>query len=228
MMKCYERDAIRKGSEAPKKMRIRPQSVNRIIPHIDSVQLQADLESFCQQAGAAGAVDVAVIDATEVIFDEEIRKQVEIDNRYPSIHWPLNYPKDSIPEAVSVYQKGVLFRVGQDETLPRYVDGPITNVEHRGLYQKVYEIVTLLESAAFYRGYHLALGLAAGNCRGVFCSDETRCKAMIKGQVCIHPYKSRPSLEAAGIDARTMAKKLGWQGVSETESMILAGLVFVV
>jgi predicted metal-binding protein len=95
------------------------------------------------------------------------------------------------------------------------------------MYLKTYEISAALESAGFYMGYHLSLGLAAGNCRSVFCADEKRCWPMIKGKVCVRPNMGRPSMEAAGIDAVAIAKKLVMKFGEKEQSAILAGLVMI-
>ncbi len=208
-------------------MMAKPTTVRKIPAHVDPVQLEADLLYLKEKALSAGAADVSIIDAAEVIFSEEVKRRVTEADAYPSQHWPVDYPKDSIAEAVGAYKRGLVFRVNPGKGLPEYLGGPIAHASHRDDFRKVYEIAALVESAAFYCGYHLAIGLAAGNCRAVFCSEEPRCEAMIKGRACRHSYKARPSVEAAGVDARAMARRLGWPEVPVWESGFLAGLVLV-
>jgi predicted metal-binding protein len=50
---------------------------------------------------------------------------------------------------------------------------------------------------------------------------------MLKGRVCIHPYKGRPSMEASGMDAAAMAKKLKWEIPGDKSIPLLVGLVMV-
>jgi len=114
------------------------------------------------------------------------------------------------------------------ETMPDYGGGPISDETHRRFFIKTYQIVTDIESTAFYMGYHLTIGLAAGNCRAVFCSEEKRCWSMQKGRACIRPNIGRPSMEAAGIDAVAMAKHLNWKISKSAPYPILAGLVLIV
>jgi predicted metal-binding protein len=104
-----------------------------------------------------------------------------------------------------------------------YGGGPVANPDHRQAILRVYEIVTLLESNAFYLGYHLTLGFAVGNCRAVFCHDENRCWAMVKGRCCIRPYRARPGMAAVGVDADAMARQAGWSW----QGPLLAGLVMI-
>jgi predicted metal-binding protein len=206
----------------------KPESVRSVPPHINPEQLKRDLEVLRSKAMASGAVDTAIIRAGDVVFNPEVKASVDADDSYPSIHWPLDYPKDNVEEAVQAYQYGVFFRVKlTDPKMPDYGGGPISNPAHRQNYLQVYEIVTLLESASFYMAYHLALGFATGNCRSIFCADEKRCWPMLKGRVCIHPYKGRPSMEAAGIDARAMAKNFKWGLPGGKATFLLAGLVMV-
>ena len=206
----------------------KPEIVRRILAHIDPVQLKKDLERLRDKALAFGAADAAVIQKEDIIFDPELVKRVETDDGYQSIHWPLNYPKDDLEEAIRAYQYAIFFRMNIDGDFPYYGGGPILNDEHRQRYLKVYEITTSLESSGFYLGYHLSLGLASGNCRSVFCADEKRCWPMVKGRACIRPNMGRPSIEATGIDALSIARTLNWQLPVGAPYPILAGLVMIV
>ena len=72
-----------------------------------------------------------------------------------------------------------------------------------------HEIVSKIEAEAFYDGYHLALGFACGPCKAAFC-PEIECNALTTGQSCRHRLRARSSMEAVGMDAYTMAAKVGW------------------
>jgi len=61
----------------------------------------------------------------------------------------------------------------------------------------------------FY-AYHLAVGFGTDSCKSIFC-QETDCVALIPGKQCAHVYKARSSMEAVGINAFTMATKVGWE-----------------
>ncbi|MFO7559190.1 MAG: DUF2284 domain-containing protein [Desulfobacterales bacterium] len=199
--------------------------VRRILPAIDSKQFEKDLDRLCKKAIEFGAEAAVVVDAGDVVFNSEILERVSSDDSYPSVHWPLQYPKDDIIEAVEAYRKGIFFRVTGDKEMPEYGGRPIQNEAHWKNYLKIYQIVSMLESISFYEGYHLAAGFAAGNCRSVFCANEKRCLPMLKGKACIHPNKGRPSMEAAGMDAIAMAKNLGWKPVGNRS--VIYGLLMV-
>jgi predicted metal-binding protein len=70
------------------------------------------------------------------------------------------------------------------------------------------EIVAKLEGRAFYMGFHLALGFAAGECS--LCLPDKPC-AVLKGRDCIHPLQARPAMEACGFDVFTIANRVGWK-----------------
>jgi predicted metal-binding protein len=205
----------------------KPEEVRRIAPHLDPERLKKDLQALQIMARDAGADDCNIIPAGDVVFNPEIKTRVAGDNAFASIHWPLDYPKDDLEEAIRAFAWGIFFRTKPDFEMPSYGGGPIPDLHHRRQYQKIYEIVTRIESAAFYMGYHLAAGLAAGNCRSIFCADEKRCQAAVKGRACIRPNIGRPSMAAAGMDASAMAIKLNWQTGAEANRFELAGLVMV-
>ncbi len=205
----------------------KPETVRRILPDIDPDQLKIDLEKLKNIAIDMGAAQAVIIEKKDIIFTFDVLQRISADNGFASIHWPLFYPKDDIQEAISAYGWGIFFRMNVDGNFSDYGGGPISNETHRQIYLRVYEITTAIESAGFYMGYHLSLGLAAGNCRAVFCADEKRCWPMIKGKVCVRPNMGRPSMEAAGIDATAMAENLGMQTDGKLQSPILTGLVMI-
>jgi len=206
----------------------KPENVSRIAVRDDPKVLQINLNALCEKAKEAGAVDAVVIESAQVIFSSAVIENVMSDDRYPSVHWPLKYPKDDIREAILAAKYGIFFRTPTvDPAMPDYGGGPIDDLGHRNIYIRLYNIVSLIESACFYMGYHLALGFATGNCRSVFCSNEKRCWPMLKGRPCIRPNKGRPSMEAAGIDSLSMAKSVNWNFSENEKTPLLTGLVMV-
>jgi len=77
----------------------------------------------------------------------------------------------------------------------------VLRVRHIGL-------VSALESLAFYDGHYLAVGFAAGSCKSTYCY-KAEC-AVLKGERCRNELRSRPSMEAVGIDAYRLAAEAGW------------------
>lgn len=200
--------------------------VRKVPPRIDEKQLNTDLKFLRQEAKDNGAVNVAIIDKDAIIFNAKLAERCR-KTSFISYHWPVNYPNDSVKEAVLAFQRTIFFRVAHDKDMPEFQGDPIPDENYRKIYLQVYEIATLIESTAFYMGYHLALGFAAGNCRSIFCPDDRRCIAMLNGQACRQPYRGRPSMEAAGIDARAMARKLGWKNVPTLKNGFPSGIVLI-
>lgn len=190
----------------------------------DLERLRKDAEALCRQALKEGAESASVIACKDLRFRKGKRAgtvRAQAGER-PSIHWPFpSYPLDSLKEALGRYRLAVVFRLQTPKA---------GSEQGKAALEKLYRLVSNLESACFYKGYHLALGLASGNCREVFCSSERRCQAMIKGKPCLHPNKARLSIEACGLDPDALAASLepspsaerGRQG-----SPGLLGMIFV-
>ena len=204
----------------------KPDIVRCVPARIDPGQLEKDLAYLQGKALSKGACDCAVIKKTDIVSNPDILRRVESDNRLPSVHWPLDYPRDDLNEAIEAYEWAVFFQIAIDPSMPDPGGGPIEPTAHRQKFIKTYEIVTVIESSAFYMGYHLAIGLASGNCRAVFCPEQKRCPATLKGRTCIRPNMGRPAMEAAGIDARAMAAALNWETPPEP-APFLGGLVMI-
>lgn len=205
----------------------KPENVRPIAPKNDLDDLKLNLEILSGKARRSGAEDTAIIAPTDIVFSAAALDRVTSDDRYPSVHWPLHYPNDDIKEAMHAYRYGLFFRLAAAPGMPDYGGGPIYDSVHRQFFVRLYETITLVESACFYLGYHLAIGLATGNCRSVFCRNEKRCPPLVKGKGCIHPNKGRPSMEAVGINAGEMAQRLNWNGLETDKGPLLAGLVMI-
>lgn len=101
-----------------------------------------------------------------------------------------------------------------------------TEIKHK-------EMVASLEARAFYMGFPLAMGFAAGECS--LCLPSTPC-AVLMGEPCAHPLKARPAMEACGLDVFAIARSMGWPLVpighssrkEEVPCASLIGLVLVV
>jgi len=165
----------------------------------DAERLNRDLRELCRLAVEQGAQDAKVYSCRKLSWRRPDRKALLLPAEKQSLHWPVAlYPKDSIKQALARYRWAVAFRV------------PVGSGSLRAAYERLYWLAARIESACFYKGYHLALGLASGNCREVFCGQQRRCWAMVKGRACLHPNKARPSIEACGLDPGEIGANLGW------------------
>ncbi len=203
-----------------------PENITPISTEADPLKLAGDLRTLCKKALDMGAAGAAVLSPGDLCFSDGkiLEKMMQTD--FPSIHWPLDYPGDDLKNALFEYKKGIFVYNRPYPDMPDYGGGPIESPEHIAAYRKIHEIVSALEAAAFYLGYYLAMGFAAGNCRSIFCAVETQCNAAGRGKGCIAPYKGRPSLTAAGIDTRETARKVHLSHLN-TERLFLSGLVMV-
>ena len=75
--------------------------------------------------------------------------------------------------------------------------------------RKLSNIITEIESEAFYDGHYFATGFSSGSCKGTWCVNLP-CQALEKGKNCRFPLKSRPSMESVGMDVFKMLNNAGW------------------
>ena len=195
-------------------------ATRRIDAAADPARLEKDLEALKETALQSGAGRAAVIARADLVFVDSGISGPDVG--YPSFHWPGRHPLDDLRQALDAYQYAVFFVMKPPAGMKDPGQGPVEDTQAREAMERLYKLVADVESEAFYQGHYLAMGLASGNCRAVFCSGEKRCRALVRGQVCRHPYKARPSLRAAGLDPEEMAANLGWK-----EAGTLAGLVMV-
>jgi len=178
-------------------------------------RLDGMLESLLGLCMEAGAHACAVIECGDRLFVDRSTALQDVPDEERSIFWPLpRFPRDSIEDALRQYRKAVVFRLDPD-----------TGESRAGAMKKIYDIAGRVESACFYGGYHLAIGLAAGNCKEVFCGEERKCQALTVGKPCRYPLRSRPSIEACGLDREAIAAQAGWEDVEP--DAFLVGMVFV-
>ena len=131
---------------------------------------------------------------------------------------------------VSEYEYGILFQL--DAKVEDFV-GEDWRRKHVPTELKHKEMVARIEGKAFYMGFPMAMGFAAGECS--LCLPQKRC-AVIEGGTCSHPLQARPAMEACGFDVFAIAKKVGWDlvpiGHSSRREKVpcasLIGLVLVV
>jgi predicted metal-binding protein len=173
-------------------------------------ELQKDLERYRQEALRLGASDAKVIPASLVRIDERVPMKCRVPLCFgfgTSANCPPNAMKPAeLREAVKNYRCAVFFRV--EVPPPVIVRNRETILERAGAYRKVFELVSAIESMAFYDGHYLAAGFAAGSCKSTYCY-KMEC-AVLKGERCRNELRSRSSMEAVGIDAYKLATDVGW------------------
>jgi predicted metal-binding protein len=210
--------------------------VEKITVDMQAGRLPQDLERYRELALKLGATQAKILPAAEIPVDERITLKCRIPRCFgygASAHCPPNTMKPAeLKDLLQKYHWAVLFTL---EVPPGVIVRDKTTIKERvAAYQQVYKIVNEVESAAFYDGHYLAFGFAAGSCRHTFCGQQEGCQAM-EGKRCRFALKSRPSMEAVGIDVYHMVAQAGWDiypigSDAKPEDMpkgTLAGIVIV-
>jgi len=197
--------------------------------------LRRDLERYRQEALRLGASDARVVEAAAVVVDERVTLKCQVPLCFgfgTSANCPPNTIKPAeLREMLKKYRYAIFFKV--DVPAGVIVRDRETVLERVGAYKKVFELAGALESMAFYDGHYLAVAFAAGSCKSTFC-HKSECAAL-KGERCLNELRSRPSMEAVGIDAYRLAAGVGWDiypigsgcAPGEIPKGTLLGIVFV-
>jgi predicted metal-binding protein len=185
--------------------------VDRITIDMNAARLPEDLEKYKARALELGASCAAIVKVHEIPVDERIVLKCQIPRCFgygTCAHCPPNTMKPAeLRDILKGYQWAVFFI--SDIPPEVIVRDKATIREREAAYQKIFNIVNEIESMAFYDGHYLAFGFAAGSCRHTFCSQQDSCQAM-EGKRCRISLRSRPSMEAVGIDVYKMVASLGW------------------
>ena len=210
--------------------------VEKITVDIQAARLPQDLERYAQKALDLGATRAAVIKAADIPVDERVTLKCQIPRCFGygvGAHCPPNTLKPGeLRDILQKYKWAVLFTL--DVPPEVIVRDKATIKERVAAYQQVYKLVSELESLAFYDGHYLAFGFGAGSCRHTFCAQEETCAAM-EGKRCRVSLRSRPSMEAVGIDVYQLVARHGWDiypigsgaKPADMPKGVLAGVVIV-
>lgn len=206
-------------------------------------RLLADLERYRQEAIRLGMTDAQVIPTDQVVVDERVRGKCRIPlcvEYGVSANCPPYSPTPAETRAlVGRYQYAIFMKrevkadgMAGPEVAKNLVQGKF-DPERTQRMRAVLEIPAQVESMAFYDGYYLALAYG-GACKIMYCAG-VECQAIQPGQHCRFPYRSRPSMESAGMDVFRMCAQVGWEVYqigSQTDPAsvpcgLLAGLVLI-
>ncbi len=209
---------------------------DRIRLDIDHSKLQKDLDRYCARALESGASRACVVRAVDIHVDDRVVLKCQVPRCF-GYGTGANCPPHTLKPAelrhlLAGYSGAVFF--AKDVPAEVIVRDKATIKERVSAYQNIFRIVSELESEAFYDGHYLAFGFGAGSCRHTFCGLEKDCQAL-QGGKCRFPLRSRPSMEAVGIDVYRMAAEAGWDiypigsGAKATDvpAGTLTGLVIV-
>jgi len=186
-------------------------------------ELHKDLERFKEKALELGASAAEIIPASFVVVEERVWLKCLVP-RCPllkdggSPYCPPNSPQpDFMRKVFSQYQWAVLLKrdvaplqdfVYTESMSKAQKERVRENLKKIGFHHKTHEIVDRLESYAQSEGYYLAMGFTGGACRANLCQGAP-CTVIETGN-CRFPLRSRPSMEAVGIDVFDLASRVGW------------------
>nr|HID59002.1 DUF2284 domain-containing protein [Desulfobacterales bacterium] len=185
--------------------------IRKIDLEISEDKLQKDLERYVEKILELGATKAKIVKAGEIPVDERVVLKCQIPRCFGygvGANCPPNTLKPEELRSVLKKYKWAVFFI--KDIPPRVIVRDKATIKERvAAYQNVFKIINEVESMAFYDGYYLAFGLAAGSCRHTFCGLEKSCPAM-EGERCRFSLRSRPSMEAVGIDVYRMTASAGW------------------
>ena len=174
-----------------------------------------DLEKYCEKAVSAGATHAKVIDPRTVVTAPWVRFKCLFGCPYKHRYsCPPHTPTPAETQAtLDGYGRAILC----------HVEAPYTR--ERGKNMVAYmDALVLLEGELFKDGYYKAFVMLAGPC--VLCKECGKAD----GIPCRLPAKTRPSMEACGIDVFQTARNNGFfittlKEKSETQNLYCLMLV---
>ena len=184
--------------------------------------------SRLKEQGASAAV---LINVTDIVVDERVRLKCRVplcDSYHRNLMCPPYVPTIAeFREVLHRYSKAVLLQVSAELEKP-YANAPSKDVFVPA--KKLHELVHFGEKEAFAAGFRFAAGFIGGCCR--LCDE---CVAVDGSTRCRFPFKSRPSMEAVGIDVYGLVTKVGWDiypiyrsvNPKEVPRALSVGIVFV-
>lgn len=205
------------------------QTINAIDPARAEHGLASDCSSYVDLARARGADKAAVIAPTAVRADDRVAFKCAVPKCFgfnTCANCPPHAPTpDVIRSLLPQYPCAVVVGVS---VRPEAIVRDRETIEERvAAYQTVAQVVSAVESAAFYDGHYLSAGFGAGSCKSTYC-HKLPC-AVLVGDKCRHNLIARPSMEAVGIDCFHLATSLGWEiypvGSSAKAECVPSGLL---
>jgi len=192
-------------------------------------------EELTDIARKYGATAARIIPAKMVVIDERVRLKCEVPRCAGYGHYltcpPYVMPVETFRRILSGYEWCLLIQVeAEDINSTDKGKGRINQSilkenrqMHRPFRLKLLRIVEAVEAAAFKKGLYLAAGFIGGSC--VLCD---KCVNEKTSEVCRHPFRARPPMEAVGINVIRTVKNAGLSiHLSSSKNVIWTGLVLL-
>jgi len=184
--------------------------MSRLFQKWSEKEIRQVLLALRDEAYDLGASKVAIIEPGEVVVDDRVRYKCmwSCPHYNTSLMCPPYTPRpEETRRLLNQYRYALLVR--REGPAEDFVGG--NAIEERSWIRHgrdLHKTMLKLESSAFYRGFYLAIAMVGGCCR--ICYPDGACQGLEQGR-CLHPYESRPSMEALGIDVLSTLDKLGWE-----------------
>jgi predicted metal-binding protein len=205
---------------------------------LDEETLRANLERYRELALESGASAATIIPASDVVIDERVRLKCTVPRCLRAGETPNCPPYapdlDLVRRALNRFSWAILFKCDV-EPIEAYVPGRgATKAEQRhtlSFHRKSSDVIYVLERQAYKDGYHLAMGFGGGSCKDYLCQGMI-CQFLDSGR-CRFPHRSRPAMEAMGIDVIALINKAGWEAyallddLSQVPCAVTVGILFV-
>ncbi|MFH0914987.1 MAG: DUF2284 domain-containing protein [bacterium] len=204
-----------------------PERIAKVDPILAASTLAEDAARYARLAIELGASAARVIQPAQIVIDERVTMKCAVPKCFgygACANCPPHAPRpEEVRRAVERFGTGVVVRLDVPPAV--IVRDRATMEERLAAYRTMFQIVSAVESAAFYDGHYLAVGFAAGSCKSTLCYNVD-CTVLAQ-EKCRHDLLARPSMEAVGMDCFAMAAALGWEmypvGISAPAERVPAG-----
>lgn len=206
-------------------------------------QVEKNLEVLCKLAKELGATNAVSFNAKGVVVDERARLKCLVpvcdDYGLNLMCPPYVMSVQEFREVLAKYNWAILIQI--EEPIPAEMKKEIRQAyDIAALYKsakfmdsykksfdpiklKLHRIVHKVEAQAFMLGYRFATGFKAGSCK--LCPE---CVVKNSQEPCRHPFRSRPAMEAVGIDVFKTAENAGLPfDIPSKNKTVWNGLVLV-
>jgi len=187
-------------------------------------QVERNLKVLCKLAKELGATNAVSFDAKDVVVDERVRLKCLVpvcdDYGLNLMCPPYVMSVQEFREVLAKYNWALLIQIEAPITAEMKKEirqvGDVAalykNANFMDSYKKsfdpiklkLHQIVNKVEAKASMLGYRFATGFKAGSCK--LCPE---CVTKNSQEPCRHPFRSRPSMEAVGIDVFKTAENAG-------------------
>jgi len=170
--------------------------------------VEDEMREIVDFARNSGATEARIINSEDIVLDKRARLKCMVPRCRSYDHHLLCPPNlisvEEFDEIIHLYKKAIVVQIEMEYDSSDKSDRNLTGdlceeIEERigieNLELPLHRLINSIETFAFKKGFYLAAGFIGGEC----CLCET-CVTPRSGQPCRHPFESRPSMEAMGID----------------------------